>query len=79
MGKLIHHFHNAYKLIKKKTRYDNGILAICLIMSDFQHMFSFDSVKLTAAILSVPLGASCISAIVNVPLLVNATYIHLFQ
>ncbi|KAL7311805.1 hypothetical protein PS15m_009523 [Mucor circinelloides] len=48
--------------------YDNGALAGCLVMDDFQKTFSFDSNSKSAIILSVPLAASCITSILSGPI-----------
>ncbi|GAN06123.1 general substrate transporter [Mucor ambiguus] len=48
--------------------YDNGALAGCLLMDDFQQTFSFDSNSKSAIVLSVPLAASSIIAVLSGPI-----------
>lgn len=45
--------------------YDNGTISACLIMSDFQTTFFLDNPAKTATIVSVPMAASCVSAVVS--------------
>ncbi|KAI8644920.1 general substrate transporter [Parasitella parasitica] len=48
--------------------YDNGALAGCLVMDDFQKTFSFNSNAKSAVILSVPLAASSVMSILSGPI-----------
>ncbi|CAO3584598.1 unnamed protein product [Absidia cylindrospora] len=47
--------------------YDNGTISACLIMGDFQATFALDDPRKSAAIVSVPMAASCIAAILSGP------------
>ncbi|ORZ15632.1 major facilitator superfamily domain-containing protein [Absidia repens] len=49
------------------SSYDNGTISACLIMGDFQATFALDDPRKSAAIVSVPMAASCIAAILSGP------------
>ncbi|KAI8330445.1 major facilitator superfamily domain-containing protein [Chlamydoabsidia padenii] len=48
--------------------YDNGTISACLIMSDFQATFFLDDPAKSAAIVSVPMAASCVAAVLSGPI-----------